>query len=52
MEKVRKTPWKVRPIVSVSSSITLGLGRWLNQQLKPIIKKLPSYISSSFDLKQ
>jgi hypothetical protein len=52
MAKVHKTPWTVRPIVSVSGSITHGLGRWLSQQLKPIVTALPSYISSSFELKQ
>jgi hypothetical protein len=50
--KIHKTPWKVRPIVSVSGSLTHGLGRWLDQQLKPIVKQLPSYIASSFELKQ
>jgi hypothetical protein len=52
MAKVHKIPWTVRPIVSCSGSISHGLGRWLDQQLKPIVRKLPSYISSSFDLKQ
>jgi hypothetical protein len=52
MAKVHKNPWKVHPIVSVSGSITHGLGQWLDQQLKPIVKKLASYISSFSDLKQ
>jgi hypothetical protein len=51
MAKFHKSPWAVRPIVSVSGSITHGLGRWLIQQLKPIVKRLPSYIESSVDLK-
>jgi hypothetical protein len=51
MAKVHKTPWTVRPIVSVSGSLTHGLGRWLDQQLKPLVRKLPSYIESSFQLK-
>jgi hypothetical protein len=51
MAKVHKSPWAVRPIVSVSGSVTHGLGRWLDQQLKPIVRQLPSYIESSFDLK-
>jgi hypothetical protein len=41
----------VRPIVSMSGSPTHGIGWWLDQQLKLIIKRLPSYIESSFDLK-
>jgi hypothetical protein len=52
MAKVHKTPWTVHPIISCSGSISCGLGQWLDQQLKPIVKQLPSYISSSFDLKQ
>ena len=51
MAKVHKSPWTVRPIVSVSGSLTHGLGRWLDKQLKPIVQQLPSYIESSFDLK-
>jgi hypothetical protein len=52
MAKVHKSPWAVRPIVSsVSGSVTHGLGCWLDQQLKLLIRKLPSYIESSFGLK-
>jgi hypothetical protein len=49
--KVHKDPWKTRPIVSISGSITHGLGRWLDKELQPICRKLQSFISSSFDLK-
>jgi hypothetical protein len=54
MAKVHKNPWKVHPNVSVSGGkLHHGLGQWLNQQLKPIVKMLPSYISrSSFNWKQ
>lgn len=48
--KVHKTPWKTRPIVSTSGSITHGLGRWLSQQLKPIVTNLPSFVASSSHL--
>jgi hypothetical protein len=48
--KVHKKPWKPRPIISYCSSHLHGLGKWLDQQLQPIAKIMPSYISSSFDL--
>jgi DNA-binding MarR family transcriptional regulator len=50
--KVHKIPWKTRPIVSISGSITHGLGRWLDKELQPICRKLSSFISSSFALKK
>jgi hypothetical protein len=52
LPKIHKTPWKTRPIISACGSITHGIARWLDQQLQPIAKKLPHYLSSSFDLKQ
>jgi len=51
LAKVHKSPWKTRPIVSVSGSLIYGIGKWLDQQLQPIIKRLPTYLSSSFELK-
>jgi len=51
LAKVHKHPWKTRPIVSVSGSLIYGIGKWLDQQLQPIIKRLPTYLSSSFTLK-
>jgi hypothetical protein len=52
MAKVHKKPlWQVCPIASVSGSITHSLGRWLDQQLKPIIQQLPLYLSSSLQFK-
>jgi hypothetical protein len=44
--KVHKTPWKPRLITLTAGSITQGLGSWVDQELKPIVKKLPSYIRS------
>jgi hypothetical protein len=50
--KVHKVPWKTRPIVSLSGSLLHGLGRWIDKLLQPFVKELPTYIKSSFDLKE
>ena len=48
--KIHKKPWKLRPIVSYCGSYLYGLGKWIDTQLQPIAKTIPSYISSSFNL--
>jgi hypothetical protein len=48
--KINMTPMATQPIVAIRGSITPGLGTWLDQQLQPICKKLPTYLKSSFVL--
>jgi hypothetical protein len=49
--KIHKTPWKSRPIVSVSGSLLDGLGRWVDKILQPYFKETKSSILSSTTLK-
>jgi hypothetical protein len=49
--KIHKTPLKTRHIVSVSGSLPHALGRWLDDQLQPLVRQLPSVIASSWELK-
>ena len=49
--KVHKTPLKTRPIISTVGSITSGLGRWIDVELKKISKHLPYIAKSSREIK-
>ena len=44
--KVHKDPLTSRPIISISGCYLQGLSIWVDNQLKPIIIKLQSYINS------
>ena len=50
--KAHKPELSFRPIALHSGSLLFAAGRWLDQQLQPIVKKLPSHFASSYDLKQ
>ena len=49
--KVHKTPLKTQPIISTVGSITSGLGRWIDIELKKISKHLPYIAKSSREVK-
>lgn len=51
LAKIHKTPWKTRPIVSVSCSIAEGLAKFVESELHPLTSFIPTYISSSIELK-
>ena len=43
--------WPTRPVCSDVSSLPHALGKWINQMLKPVAQKQPSYFKDSFTLK-
>jgi len=54
LAKVHKTPLKTRPIVSVSSSVTEAIGKWVDHQLQILFEKhrvrFPYFLKSSREL--
>ena len=50
--KVHKQPIRTRPVVSCTGSLLHPLGVWLDTALQPIATSLPSFIASSYDLKE
>ena len=44
--------WPTRPVCSDVTSLTYRMGKWVNEQLVPIIRKLKSYFKDSFALKR
>ena len=50
--KIHKTPWKSRPIISVSGSILHALGRYVDAELQIVVARLPYVVRSSADYAQ
>jgi hypothetical protein len=44
--------WSTRPVCSDVTSLTHGLGKWVNEMLTPVQKAQPSYFQDSFELKK
>jgi hypothetical protein len=49
--KIHKTTIATHPIMSQCGSILHGLGRWVDQQLQPLVRQLQCYIKSSATIK-
>ena len=45
--KVHKRPWKTRPIVSFSGCLLYSLEVWIDRQLQPFVRSIPSYLASA-----
>lgn len=50
--KIHKNPIKTRPVISGCGSLLHPLGHWIDEELQPIAKSMPSYFKSSFVLKE
>ena len=51
MYKVHKKKLSIRPVVSDCASFTNPLGKWVDVQLQPFAKKMPTYFKDSFAFK-
>jgi len=48
--KIHKQPLSTRPIISISGSPLHSLARWADHQLQPLVRSIPSFITSSYAL--
>ncbi len=52
LAKLHKSPISTRPVCSDCASLPHSVGKWVNRQLQPIVKKQHTYFKNSFKLKQ
>lgn len=50
--KIHKKPLKTRPVISGCGSLLHPLGHWIDEQLQPVARSMPSYFKSSYVLKE
>ena len=50
--KIHKKPLKTRPVISGCGSLLHPLGHWIDEQLQPVARSMPSYFRSSYVLKE
>ena len=52
LAKLHKSPISTRPVCSDCASLPHSVGKWVDRQLQPIVKKQHTYFKNSFELKQ
>ena len=52
LAKLHKTPMSTRPVCSDCASLPHSVGKWVDRQLQPIVKKQRTYFQDSFELKR
>lgn len=52
LAKLHKTPLSTRPVCSDCASLPHSVGKWVDKQLQPIVKRQQTYFQDSFELKR
>ena len=52
LAKLHKTPTSTRPVCSDCASLPHAIGKWVDQQLQPVVKSQTYYFKNSFELKK